>query len=263
MLLGIVPSGRERRAGLGAGATDDHGKAFFGSPGPGSYHTTTLFNSSPESALESRAGKHVFPTAMPVTIKTRSVMKEWEADSPGPAAHTPSFNYIEASPKPANFGKASRDTEAKRFISRSQANTDGGDSPGPGAYRYKTGKGHAKTFGDGPCTKIGTAPRPAISSGADPAIPGAKYSVPSSMNCARGATIGPMNDRAQGLARDRVADGELSGKLYWGPGVAAPASADGPSALAYTPNELAVSAKHSSSPTVTFSKAPLDAEAKV
>ena len=257
---------RALRAGVMSGALDEQGKAILGCPGPGAYDSPSLFNLDAKCVPESRAGKHVFHFDGAYTLKGRSKVAEWAADSPGPALHTPHFEAVDAGVKPARFGHADRATEAKRYISHSLATTDTGATPGPGAYRYRTGKGCARTIGDAPVTVIGTGERPPINAAADPDVPGAKYDVPGALDArpGRGFSIAPLNSRERGLARDRVTEAREYIKQYTGPGTGPPAgSAAGPSPLAYDPNVLAASGAHSRSPVVAFGKAPLNAADKV
>jgi hypothetical protein len=250
-------------AGIGSGAVDDKGKAIFGSPGPGLYHTASLFNNDPSHPAESRAGKHVFASDGACTIKGRTQMAGWAADSPGPAAHSPDFNRVDANTKPAVFGRSDRETESKRFTSCCQTFSGDNGVPGPGAYRYKCGKGHERTLGDGPNVKMGTGTRPPINAEADPSIPGAKYNLPGAFDASRGYSIAPMNNRQLGMARDRATEAHESCKQYWGPGVPTLPSMSGPSPTAYTPNVLGVSSAHSVQPEFKFGKASIDADAKV
>jgi hypothetical protein len=244
---------------------DEHGFAPHGCPGPGAYAAPSQFNLDPHCPPESRAGKHVFAYPGAFTIKGRSKLSEWACDSPGPAAHNPAYRSVDPGTKPALFGRAERATEAKRFISRCLATSDGSEVPGPGAYRYKTGKGHAKTIGDAPAASIGTGQRPPINAAADPDVPGAKYGVPSALRPHNGTfSIAPLNRRELGAARDRATEGREYEKLYWGPGKGAPAgSGNGSSPMAYDPCALDVSGAHAAAPSCTFGKASLDAGAKV
>lgn len=250
-------------AGLGAGAVDEHGKAVFGVPAPGSYESPTLFNLDHSCAPESRAGKHVFAFPGACTIKGRCASTTNVTDSPGPAAHSPDHHSIDAHSRTAPFGKAERDTEAKRYVSACIATTDGSDTPGPGAYRYKTGKGHAKTTGDGPSASIGSASRTqnALVPGLD--SPGAKYQVPSAFASASGFSIAPLNSRERGLQCDRLAEAEANARQYLGPGREPPAgSGEGPGPLAYDANKDAAATMRKG-PAHKFGKAPLDSQAKV
>lgn len=254
---------RHACAGLGAGAVDEHGKAMFGVPAPGSYESPSLFNMDHGCAPESQAGKHVFPFGGAYTIKGRTGSKTYESDSPGPAAHSPDFHSVDSYSKTAPFGKAQRDAEAKRYISATIATADGSETPGPGAYRYHTGKGHANTMGDGPSASIGSAGRTenAVLPGLD--APGAKYQVPSAFNSGHGYSIAPLNSRERGLQRDRLAEAEANAKQYLGPGREPPAgSGDGPGPLAYDVNKDAAAGMRKG-PEHKFGKAPLSSQAKV
>ena len=244
------------RAGLGPAAVDEHGKAIFGCPGPGAYQWPSQFNLDPSCPPEGRSGKHVFARDGAFTIKGRSKISEWRSDSPGPAAHVPVYGATDKSSHPAPFGKSQRSTEARRFISRRLAGSDGSEVPGPGAYRYRTGKGHSRTIGDAPHAVMGTGSRPPINAAADPDIPGAKYNVPGAFDLRHGTRIAPLNSRERGLARDRASEAQESWKLYFGPGKGAPAgTGDGPSPTAYSPDVLAMSAAHARAPDYSFSKA--------
>ena len=250
-------------AGVGCGALDGQGKAIFGCPGPGAYTAPTTFNTK-RLDHESAAGKHVFTHPGAFTIQGRSKQAEWAAESPGPAAHTPAFGYVEAHTARAPFGKAERDAEAKRFISHCHPSGDTTAAPGPGAYRYKCGKGHTGTVGDGLSAKIGTGqrtPAAAQSSG----TPGAKYDVPGAFDgdAGRGFSIAPLGDPERGAARDRAAEGDKYSRQYWGPGTEAPVMHDGPSPLKYRPNTDALSTAFPPGPSVNFGTATLDIGNKV
>jgi hypothetical protein len=251
-------------AGLGPGAIDTKGKAVFGCPGPGSYKIPTDFNEQ-HLEHESPAGKHIFPFHGAFTIKGRVEADATTSESPGPAAHTPSYSWIEPKSKQAPFGKASRSTEATRFISKCHPSGHGASTPGPGSYRYKCGPGHAKTFGDGPAVSIGTAQRPPVNAAADPDVPGAKYALPGALDehVEQGFSIAPLNDRERGMARDRMSEAEKANHQYWGPGTIPPAVHDGPSPMQYVNKALRVSTAFHNAPVATFGNASRDALDKV
>lgn len=197
------------------------------------------------------------------SIKGRSKLAEWAAESPGPAAHTPAFARVDPHRAQAAFGTAERDDEAKRFISHCHPSGDTTAAPGPGAYRYKCGKGHAGTVGDGPAAKIGTGARSAAA--ACDGTPGAKYDVPGAFDgeAGRGFSIAPLGERERGAARDRAAEGDKYSRQYWGPGTEAPVMHDGPSPLKYRPNAEALSTAFPPGPSTTFGAATLDLGNKV
>ena len=123
-------------AGIGAGAVDETtGKAFYGTPGPGSYLAPSLWNNIP-TAAEARTGVHVFPRAPHFTAQGRTEIVNHEADvSPGPVKFSPKYTWVDPKEHQAPFGSSTRDTESRRFISRSLDASAGHDSPGPGTYR--------------------------------------------------------------------------------------------------------------------------------
>ena len=235
----------------GAGAVDSNGHAVFGTPSPAQYETVSQFDSS---------GKRVFRNAGgPFSIQGRWKAETISFTSPGPQAHNPKLEAVSPEPNRAVFGHATRVTEAKRFTAACLVSAQDEPRVGPGAYRHKCGKGHAKTFGDAPCAAIGDVPRLPVYKTSAMSSPGAKYNLPSSL-CTSSTWLGP-RENAFGNRRDRQQEGIKARRQYQGPGVPASAT-DTPAPGHYFAENNPLDALQRA-PRAAFDKAPLSNGLKV
>ena len=127
---------------------------------------------------------------------------EQGSSSPGPKYHPNS----ERTRLPSySFGTAGRDAGKLRYTSEEHSREKRGqDTPGPGTYRSRQGKGIAKTMGDAPTFKFGTAAsvgdakvRTRLSPG-----PGA-HVLPSTIGDSPAYSFSPMNSLNKGMGRSR------------------------------------------------------------
>ena len=127
---------------------------------------------------------------------------EQGSSSPGPKYHPNS----ERTRLPSySFGTAGRDAGKLRYTSEEHSREKRGqDTPGPGTYRSRQGKGIAKTIGDAPTFKFGTAAsvgdakvRTRLSPG-----PGA-HVLPSTIGDSPAYSFSPMNSLNKGMGRSR------------------------------------------------------------
>jgi hypothetical protein len=174
-------------------------------------------------------------------------------------AHYPKHDAVSPDLKHAVFGHSSRLTEAKRFTAACLVSAPNEPRVGPGAYRYKCGKGHAKTFGDGPCAAIGDAPRMPEYKSSTTDSPGAKYNLPPSSNTSP-TVLGP-RENAFGNRRERQEEAIQARRQYHGPGLhASPIDTPAPGHYCAESIALAVLQK---APRAIFDKAPLSNMPKV
>mmetsp|Transcript_31773 Transcript_31773/g.61208 ORF Transcript_31773/g.61208 Transcript_31773/m.61208 type:complete len:598 (+) Transcript_31773:281-2074(+) len=140
---------------------DEHGKARFGTPGPGEYTRVGAFG---ETVVYDTAASYTFgtkptgPRQQPFISRAHS-KATGGGDSPGPM-YQPSTAMTSKAAARAAFSTADRGAERARFISKMHCDENkGATTPGPGTYRLKHGKGVAKTLGDAPAFKFPEAPR--------------------------------------------------------------------------------------------------------
>eukprot|EP00892_Ulva_mutabilis_P009938 jgi/Ulvmu1/7316/UM035_0105.1 len=238
---------------LSSGALDSKGYALFGTPGPGQYDTVTQFNDG-KLLQSAKGGKHVFTMQGKFSIKGKPNTQEVAPDSPGPAAHQPAYECVSPNTKPAVIGSSTRAGEARRFVSHTAKPQLADDVPGPGTYRSRCGKGHAKTMGDAPHATIGTASRPPIYSVAAGILPGAKYHIPPTLGSGPHACMGPRESALCGDQRDRMHEANLSKTFYHGVSVVDAVPSDSPGPSAYSPADH-LRAGRPAGPCATFGKA--------
>lgn len=224
---------------------------MFGTPGPSKYETVSQFDDGGRRVFRNPGG--------PFSIQGRWKAEKIAFTSPGPQAHNLKHEAVTANPCNAVFGHATRVTEAKRFTAACLVSAPDEPSVGPGAYRNKCGKGHAKTFGDGPSTAIGDSPRLPEQKTTASQSPGAKYDLPSSLRSCP-AVLGP-RENAFGRPRDRQTEGVQARKQYQGPGV--PATGTETPAPGYYRAEDGARAALRQAPKATFNRAPVSNTEKV
>lgn len=235
----------------GAGALDSQGYAVFGTPGPAQYEPISQFDEGGKRVYRNPGG--------PFSIQGRWNAEKLTFTSPGPQAHNPKHEAVNPDPNRAVFGHATRVTEAKRFTAACLVSAPDEPHVGPGSYRVKCGKGHAKTFGDGPCAAIGDVPRlPEYATSATHS-PGAKYNLPSTLRS--GPTVLGPRENAFGNRRDRLEEANKARRQYQGPGcpgTATPTPAPGH----YCAENSALEALQQA-PRAVFDRAPLSNAPKV
>lgn len=230
---------------------DSDGYAVFGTPSPAQYEPISQFDDG---------GKRIFRNpGGPFSIQGRWKAEKISFTSPGPQAHSPKLEAVSPDPNRAVFGHATRATEAKRFTAACLVHAPEEPRVGPGAYRYKCGKGHAKTFGDGPCAAIGDMPRLPVYKTSAMSSPGAKYNLPSSLRSGS-TSLGP-RENAFGSRRDRQEEGVKARRQYQGPGVPAIAT-ETPAPGHYFAENSALEGLQKA-PRAVFNKAPLSNGEKV
>lgn len=121
---GLITGGSE------AALTDDKGKALYGTPGPGSYQSTSSFGPSQVYSSASRYSFGVKGMRYPFISKEHA-QNERGTQSPGPVYAARSPDMIRS----VSFGVAGRNSGSVQFISHYHCRENRGRStPGPGTY---------------------------------------------------------------------------------------------------------------------------------
>ena len=123
---GRIASGGGSEAAL----TDHRGKALYGTPGPGSYRSTSSFGPSQVYSSASRFSFGVKGMRYPFISKEHA-QNERGTQSPGPVYATRSPDHIRS----VAFGVAGRNSGSVQFISHDHCReVRGRNTPGPGTY---------------------------------------------------------------------------------------------------------------------------------
>ena len=128
--LSKTSDGRMTSGGSEVALTDHRGKALYGTPGPGSYRSTSSFGPSQVYSSASRFSFGVKGMRYPFISKEHA-QNERGTQSPGPVYATRSPDHIRS----VSFGVAGRNSGSVQFISHDHCReVRGRNTPGPGTY---------------------------------------------------------------------------------------------------------------------------------